>query len=77
VGKQIQGFAAKQMAMAERELGWFFWTWKTGPGTQNDASVNYWSYSAAVKAQLIPAPLNDTLITEACYVFEDTEPYYC
>jgi hypothetical protein len=28
--EKYRGFAFKQMAMAERELGWFFWTWKTG-----------------------------------------------
>jgi len=28
--QQYQNFAFKQMAMAERELGWFFWTFKLG-----------------------------------------------
>jgi hypothetical protein len=30
--EHYQNFALKQMSMAERELGWFFWTWKTGIG---------------------------------------------
>jgi len=72
-----QIFASKQMAMAERELGWFFWTWKTGPGTEGDPSVAYWSYSKAIQARIIPAPLNNSMIAEACYTFEDTEPYVC
>jgi len=70
-------FAFKQMAMAERELGWFFWTWKLGPGTEADPSQAYWSYSGAVKAGIIPAKLPDQNITEACYVFESTEPFKC
>jgi len=72
-------FAFKQMAMAERELGWFFWTWKTGPGSEKDPSVAYWSYSAAVQAFIIPAPLfiENKNITEACYEFMSTEPYTC
>lgn len=70
-------FAVKQMAMAERELGWFFWTWKTGPGTEKDLSAAYWSYSRAVQAKLIPTPLPDQEIQEACYQFESTEPYTC
>jgi len=75
--KHYQSFAAKQMAMAERELGWFFWTWKTGPGSELDPSSAYWSYKDAIKAKLIPSPLNETLIHEACWTFEDTEPYVC
>jgi len=72
-----QTFAFKQMAMAERELGWFFWTWKTGPGAENDPSTPYWSYSAAVKAKIIPAPLPDQAVQESCYTFESTDPYVC
>jgi len=75
--EKYRGFAFKQMAMAERELGWFFWTWKLGPGTEKDPSTAYWSYVAAVKAGIIPATLPDKNITEACYVFESTEPYTC
>jgi len=65
------------MAMAERELGWFFWTWKTGPGSETDPSTPYWSLSAAVKATIIPATLPDLPIQEACYQFESTEPFTC
>jgi len=76
---QYQKLALKQMAMAERELGWFFWTWKTGLGTENDPSVAYWSLQAAVKATIIPTPLSNYNynITTACFEFEDTEPYTC
>jgi len=72
-------FGYKQMAMAERELGWFFWTWKTGPGTEEDPSVAYWSYSASMAANIMPKNLDNVNqnITEACYVFEDTAPYKC
>jgi len=73
-------FGYKQMAMAERELGWFFWTWKTGKGTEKDPSQAYWSYSAAVAAGIFPANFSEavnTNITEACYVFESTAPYTC
>jgi len=74
-----RAFGFKQMAMAERELGWFFWTWKTGPGTEEDPSVAYWSYSAAIAATIFPRKLDNMNqnITEACYVFEDTAPYKC
>jgi glucan 1,3-beta-glucosidase len=77
--QQYQKFAYKQMAMAERELGWFFWTWKTGPGTENDPSVNYWDYSKAIAAGIIPSPLQNANynITTACFQFEDVEPYTC
>jgi len=76
---QYQKFALKQMAMAERELGWFFWTWKTGPGSETDPSVAYWNFQAAVKATIIPTPLSNYNynITTACFEFEDTEPYTC
>jgi glucan 1,3-beta-glucosidase len=76
---QYQKFALKQMAMAERELGWFFWTWKTGPGAENDVSVDYWDFSRAIQAKIIPTPLQNYNynITTACYQFEDTEPYTC
>jgi len=74
---QYQKFAFKQMAMAEREIGWFFWTWKLGPGTEQDPSQAYWSYSGAVAANIIPAKLPEQNITEACYVFESTDPFKC
>jgi glucan 1,3-beta-glucosidase len=32
--KHVNSFASRQMSMAERELGWFFWTFKTGPGAK-------------------------------------------
>jgi glucan 1,3-beta-glucosidase len=74
-----QKFALKQMAMAERELGWIFWTWKTGPGTENDPSLPYWSLQQAVKSNIIPTPLSqfNLNITTACFQFEDTDPYVC
>jgi len=74
-----QTFALKNMAMAERELGWFFWTWKTGSGADKDPSTPYWSYMQAVKSKIIPAPLGDfdQQILESCYTFESTEPYVC
>jgi glucan 1,3-beta-glucosidase len=75
--QHYQNFALKQMSMAERELGWFFWTYKTGPGTETDPSTPYWSYSAAVAATIIPNTLPDLAIQQACYQFEDTEPYTC
>jgi glucan 1,3-beta-glucosidase len=77
--EQYQKFALKQMAMAERELGWFFWTWKTGPGSETDPSVNYWNMQRAIAAKIIPTPLSayNYNITTACFEFEDTEPYTC
>jgi len=74
---QYRKFGKKQIAMAERELGWFFWTWKTGPGSETDPSVNYWSMKSAVKAGLFDNPIKFDTITSACYEFEDTEPYVC
>jgi glucan 1,3-beta-glucosidase len=75
--QHYRDFAYKQMAMAERELGWFFWTWKLGPGGENDPSIAYWSYSEAIKAGIIPPKLVDQNITDACNYFEDTKPYTC
>jgi len=75
--EHYQNFAYKQMSMAERELGWFFWTWKTGPGSETDPSTPYWSMKAAVNATIIPSPLPDIPIMEACYQFESTEPFTC
>jgi len=77
---QYRLFGYKQMAMAERELGWFFWTWKLGKGSENDPSQAYWSYSAAVAADIFPSNFSDSVntnITESCYVFESTEPWRC
>jgi len=77
--QQYQKLAYKQMAMAERELGWFFWTWKLGLGTENDPSRNYWSYVNAMTAGILPQNLNTANynITTACFQFEDVDPYYC
>jgi len=70
--EHINSFAAKQMAMAERELGWYFWTWKTGYGTEKDDCNAYWSFVDAVKAGYITVPLSDNWITPACnYRVED------
>jgi len=59
----------------------FFWTWKLGPGSEDDPSAPYWSYSAGVQAGLIPKSLSDknvtTNITEACYEFMDTGQWKC
>jgi len=63
--------------MSERELGWFFWTWKLGPGTETDPSSAYWSYSAAMEAKILPQKLNETTVKEACYLFESTDPFVC
>jgi glucan 1,3-beta-glucosidase len=75
--QHYQDFALKQMSMAERETGWFFWTWKTGPGAKDDPSDAYWSYSAAVAAKIIPSPLPNEPIQTACYQFESTLPFTC
>jgi len=75
--EQYRKLARKQISTAERELGWFFWTWKTGPGSENDPSTRYWSMSEAVKQNLFDNPLKYDTITTACYEFEDTEPYTC
>jgi len=77
--QQYQGFAFKQMSMAERELGWFFWTYKLGLGTENDPSRFYWDFTRAVGAGIIPTPLQkyNYNITTACFNFEDTTPYTC
>jgi len=77
--QQYTKFALKQMAMAERELGWFFWTWKTGPGSENDPSIPYWNMQRAIKDGIIPTPLQNynMNITTACFEFEDTDPYTC
>eukprot|EP01123_Difflugia_compressa_P007679 TRINITY_DN20_c0_g1_i6.p1 TRINITY_DN20_c0_g1~~TRINITY_DN20_c0_g1_i6.p1 ORF type:complete len:645 (+),score=143.98 TRINITY_DN20_c0_g1_i6:1355-3289(+) len=74
-----RNFAYKQMSMSERELGWFFWTWKTGPGTESDPSTPYWSYSSAMKAGILPTvlPSANYNITSACFEFESTDPYTC
>jgi len=72
-----RSFAYKQMSMAERELGWFFWTWKTGPGTENDPSTPYWNFQRAIKETIIPVPLHTDNITTACFEFVDTDPYMC
>jgi len=72
-----KAFGEKQMAMAERELGWFFWTWKTGPGTESDPSTPYWNFQMASKLGLIQTPLNSYNISTACYEFVDTVPYTC
>jgi glucan 1,3-beta-glucosidase len=76
---QYRTFAFKQMAMSERELGWFFWTWKTGPGTETDPSTPYWNFQRAIHDGIIPIPLTtyNSNITEACYEFVDTAPYTC
>jgi len=71
-----RSFARKQMAMGERELGWFFWTWKT-LGTDSDPSTRYWSMSEAVKQNLFDNPLKLDIIQSSCYEFEDTEPFTC
>jgi len=77
--QQYTKFAFKQMAMAERELGWFFWTWKTGPGSENDPSIPYWNLQRAIKDNIVPTPLQNynMNITTACFEFEDTDPYTC
>jgi len=70
--QHVNSFAKRQMAMAERELGWFFWTWKTGYGADKDPSNAYWSFKDAIKAKFITTPLTDDWIQPACnYIVED------
>jgi len=70
--EHVNSFAAKQMAQSERELGWYFWTWKTGPGAENDPCNAYWSFRDAVKAGYITSPITDEWIQPACnYFVED------
>jgi len=69
--EHLNSFAAKQMVMAERELGWYFWTWKTGPGAETDPSNAYWSFRDAVKAKYITVPLSDEWIKPACNFIVD------
>jgi hypothetical protein len=64
--EHLNGFARRQMEMAERELGQFFWTWKTGGGAQNDPSNAVWSFRDAVKAGYINVPLSDQWIKKSC-----------
>jgi len=68
-------FAYRQMAVAERELGWIFWTWKTDRLASEDPSAPYWSLSKAVQSKIIESPLPD--VEQACYLFVDTEPFTC
>jgi len=63
-----RSFAYRQMQMAERELGWFFWTWKTGYGAETDPSNANWSYKAAVEAGIIESPLPEKAVSEACHL---------
>jgi len=70
--EHVNSFASRQMAMAERELGWFFWTWKTGYGAEKDPSNAYWSFKDAQAAKFITTPLDDKWISKACnYIVED------
>jgi len=70
--EHVNSFASRQMAMAERELGWFFWTWKTGAAAAKDPSNAYWSFVDAVAAGFITTPLNDQWIKPACnFIVED------
>jgi len=69
--EHVNSFAARQMAMAERELGWYFWTWKTGMGAKGDPSNAYWSYVDAVQAGFINSTLTDAWIKPACNFFVD------
>jgi len=68
-----KSFAYRQMQVAERELGWFFWTWKTGYGAEADPSNANWSYKAAVEAGIIDSPLPDQKINEACNLIVESE----
>jgi len=71
--EQKASFAYRQMQMAERELGWFFWTWKTGYGAEKDPSNANWSFSAAVfEARIIDNPLNETRLAGECnFIMDD------
>jgi len=61
-----RSFAYRQMQMSERELGWFFWTWKTGYGAEKDPNNANWSFKAAVEAKIIESPLPEMKIKGAC-----------
>jgi len=67
--EHINSFAAKQMYMAERELGWFFWTWKTGYGSEKDVSNNLWSFKDAVTAGYITTPIQEQWLAPQCHFF--------
>jgi glucan 1,3-beta-glucosidase len=68
----VNSFAARQMAMAERELGWYFWTYKTGTGADRDVCNGYWSFRDAVKAKYINNPITDEWVQGACnYIVDD------
>jgi len=66
-----RSFGYRQMAMAERELGWFFWTWKTGYGAEKDPNNANWSFKAAVDAKIFENPLPEQKIKEACNFIVD------
>jgi glucan 1,3-beta-glucosidase len=67
--EHVNSFAAKQMYMAERELGWFFWTWKTGYGSEKDVSNPLWSFKDAVTAGFITTPITDQWLEPTCHFF--------
>eukprot|EP01130_Rhizamoeba_saxonica_P000267 TRINITY_DN10243_c0_g1_i1.p1 TRINITY_DN10243_c0_g1~~TRINITY_DN10243_c0_g1_i1.p1 ORF type:complete len:602 (-),score=179.68 TRINITY_DN10243_c0_g1_i1:62-1813(-) len=70
--EHVNSFASRQMHASERELGWFFWTFKTGPGAKADPSNRYWSYVDAVDAGFIDFPITDDWVQDAClYNVED------
>jgi len=67
-----RSFGYRQMQMAERELGWFFWTWKTGYGAEKDPNNANWSFRAAVDAKIFETPLPEQKVNEACnYIVDD------
>jgi len=67
--EHINSFAAKQMYVAERELGWIFWSWKLGYGAEKDVCSPYWSFKDAVKAKYINVPITDDWIHGSCDFF--------
>eukprot|EP00823_Brevimastigomonas_motovehiculus_P004881 TRINITY_DN3344_c0_g1_i1.p1 TRINITY_DN3344_c0_g1~~TRINITY_DN3344_c0_g1_i1.p1 ORF type:complete len:664 (-),score=132.58 TRINITY_DN3344_c0_g1_i1:120-2111(-) len=62
----VLSFAKRQMFTFERELGWFFWTYKLGAGAEKDPSSAYWSYVEAVTKGYFPADLTSADISHAC-----------
>eukprot|EP01129_Flabellula_baltica_P001002 TRINITY_DN10927_c0_g1_i1.p1 TRINITY_DN10927_c0_g1~~TRINITY_DN10927_c0_g1_i1.p1 ORF type:complete len:589 (-),score=108.55 TRINITY_DN10927_c0_g1_i1:36-1802(-) len=69
--EHLNSFASRQMEMAERELGQFFWTWKTGPKAKSDPSNGYWSFVDAVDMGYITVPLSDSWIKGSCDMIVD------
>jgi hypothetical protein len=52
--QHIKSFAMRQIATAERELGWAFWTYKLDTQVEaTEPSANFWSFRLAAKRGFI------------------------